>query len=91
MAQLSGGAQRLVSLDTMRGFTIAAMIMVNFPGSEEYKFPTLSHTVWNGLTFTDLIAPTFLYIVGVSIVFAYSRRLQERRSRVRGITSLWQR
>ena len=79
MTTPSSGLQRLLSLDTMRGFTIAAMIMVNFPGSEEHKFPTLSHTVWNGLTFTDLIAPTFLYIVGVSIVFAYSRRLQENK------------
>ena len=76
------GTSRLLSLDTMRGFTIAAMIMVNFPGSEEYVFPTLSHTKWNGLTFTDLIAPTFLYIVGVSIAIAYSRRLQENKPKV---------
>jgi predicted acyltransferase len=69
------GLSRLISLDAMRGFTIAAMIMVNFPGNEEYVFPTLRHTQWNGLTFTDLIAPTFLFIVGVSIAFAYSRRL----------------
>jgi predicted acyltransferase len=68
---------RLIALDAMRGFTIAAMIMVNFPGSEEYVFPTLRHTKWNGLTFTDLIAPTFLFIVGVSIAFAYSRRLND--------------
>ncbi|WP_138480845.1 acyltransferase family protein [Dyadobacter bucti] len=68
---------RLLSLDAMRGFTIAAMIMVNFPGSEEFVFPTLRHTKWNGLTFTDLIAPVFLFIVGVSIAIAYSKRLRE--------------
>jgi predicted acyltransferase len=66
---------RLISLDAMRGFTIAAMIMVNFPGDELHVFPTLRHTRWNGLTFTDLIAPVFLFIVGVSIAFAYSRLL----------------
>ncbi|GGM75319.1 membrane protein [Dyadobacter beijingensis] len=66
---------RLLSLDAMRGFTIAAMIMVNFPGHEDFVFPTLRHTKWNGLTFTDLIAPTFLFIVGVSIAFAYSKQL----------------
>jgi predicted acyltransferase len=71
----SGGSARLLSLDAMRGFTIAAMIMVNFPGSEEHVFPTLRHTKWNGLTFTDLIAPTFLFIVGVSIALAYSKKL----------------
>ncbi|MCE7043644.1 acyltransferase family protein [Dyadobacter sp. CY312] len=70
---------RLISLDAMRGFTIAAMIMVNFPGDEQHVFPTLQHTKWNGLTFTDLIAPVFLFIVGVSIAFAYSRRLTEHK------------
>ncbi len=58
----------------MRGFTIAAMIMVNFPGSEEFVFFTLRHSRWNGLSFTDLIAPFFLFIVGVSIVLAYTRQ-----------------
>jgi predicted acyltransferase len=60
----------------MRGFTIAAMIMVNFPGSDEHVFPTLRHSQWNGLTFTDLIAPVFLFIVGVSIALAYAKRLR---------------
>ncbi|MGV3603331.1 MAG: acyltransferase family protein [Dyadobacter fermentans] len=69
-------SSRLLSLDAMRGFTIAAMIMVNFPGHEDYVFPTLRHSKWNGLTFTDLIAPTFLFIVGVSITLAYSKKRQ---------------
>ncbi|HEX5026376.1 MAG TPA: heparan-alpha-glucosaminide N-acetyltransferase domain-containing protein [Agriterribacter sp.] len=68
---------RLISLDALRGFTIAAMIMVNFPGSEEYVFFTLRHTKWNGLSFTDNIAPIFLFVIGVSIVFAYTRRLAD--------------
>ncbi|WP_342087910.1 acyltransferase family protein [Dyadobacter sp. OTU695] len=75
MKNPSGSLSRLLSLDAMRGFTIAAMIMVNFPGHEDYVFPTLRHTKWNGLTFTDLIAPTFLFIVGVSIALAYSGKL----------------
>lgn len=68
---------RLISLDALRGFTIAAMLMVNFPGSDEYVFFTLRHTKWNGLSFTDLVAPIFLFVVGVSIVFAYSKRKQD--------------
>ena len=67
-------ADRLLSLDAFRGYTVAAMIMVNFPGSEEHVFFTLRHTKWNGLSFTDLVAPFFLFIVGVSIAFAYSRK-----------------
>ena len=60
----------------MRGFTIAAMILVNFPGDEEHVFAPLRHTVWNGLTPTDLIAPFFLFIVGISIVLSYKNRLE---------------
>ena len=67
-------ANRLISLDALRGFTIAAMIMVNFPGSEQYVYFTLRHTKWNGLSFTDNIAPVFLFVIGVSIVFAYAKR-----------------
>jgi predicted acyltransferase len=71
------GKPRLISLDAMRGFTIAAMILVNFPGDDEHVFAPLKHTVWNGLTPTDLIAPFFLFIVGISIVLAYSRRVND--------------
>ena len=67
---------RLTSLDAMRGFTIAAMILVNFPGSWEHVYPPLLHAEWHGLTPTDLVFPFFLFIVGVSIALAYSRRLE---------------
>ena len=70
--------QRLVSLDALRGFTIAAMITVNFPGLEQYVYPPLHHTIWNGLTFTDLIAPIFLFVIGVAIALAYSRQLDQK-------------
>jgi predicted acyltransferase len=53
------------------------MIVVNYPGSEDSVFFTLRHTLWNGLSFTDQVAPFFLFIVGVSIAFAYSKRLQD--------------
>lgn len=65
---------RLISLDALRGFTIAAMIMVNFPGMEEHVYFTLRHTAWNGLSFTDNIAPIFLFVIGVSIAFAYNKK-----------------
>ncbi|MDN3659418.1 heparan-alpha-glucosaminide N-acetyltransferase domain-containing protein [Ferruginibacter paludis] len=73
--------KRLISLDALRGFTIAAMIMVNYPGSEDAVYFTLRHTEWNGLSFTDQVAPYFLFFVGASIALAYSRRLQANVSR----------
>lgn len=67
---------RLASLDAMRGFTIAAMIMVNYPGTWDHVYGPLLHAEWNGLTPTDLIFPFFLFIVGVSIALAYSKRME---------------
>ena len=66
--------KRLTSLDAFRGFTVAAMIMVNFPGNPAFVFFTLRHSTWNALSFTDHVAPFFLFIIGVSIHFAYSNR-----------------
>jgi len=66
---------RLVSLDVFRGATIAAMILVNNPGSSAAYGP-LKHARWNGWTPTDLIFPFFLFIVGVSLVFSFASRLR---------------
>lgn len=65
---------RLRSLDAFRGATVAAMILVNNPGSWSYVYSPLEHAKWNGWTPTDLIFPFFLFIVGVSLVVAFTRR-----------------
>ncbi len=70
-------ARRSVALDALRGFTIIAMIIVNDPGSWDHVFPPLLHADWNGVTPTDYIFPFFLFIVGVSIVLAYDKRMAE--------------
>ena len=73
--------KRLISLDALRGFTIAAMIMVNFPGSEEHVYFTLRHSRWNALSVTDNVAPFFLFVIGVSIVLAYSKKMEDGTSK----------
>jgi predicted acyltransferase len=60
--------QRLLSLDVFRGITVALMILVNNPGSWGNIYTPLEHSKWNGCTPTDLVFPTFLFLVGVSIV-----------------------
>lgn len=46
--------ERLISLDAFRGFTIAAMIVVNDPGGSHHDaYPPLRHADWNGITPTD--------------------------------------
>src|SRR6266404_3905217 len=67
------GAARLLSLDAFRGLTIAAMILVNNPGTWHVYAP-LQHADWNGCTPTDLIFPFFLFIVGVALTFSFGHR-----------------
>jgi len=67
-------SNRLLSLDVVRGITIAFMIMVNDNGGAG-SWHFMNHAEWNGLTATDLVFPTFVFVVGVSVVFAFEARL----------------
>jgi len=62
---------RIQSVDILRGITIAAMILVNTPGTWTTAYAPLRHAEWHGWTPTDLVFPFFLFIVGCSIAFAY--------------------
>lgn len=66
--------QRVLSVDVLRGLTIALMILVNDPGDWTHVFGPLEHAEWNGWTPTDLVFPTFLFLVGASIVFSMTAR-----------------
>ncbi len=59
-------SSRLLSLDILRGITIAGMILVNNPGSWGAIYAPLRHAPWHGLTPTDLVFPFFMFIMGVS-------------------------
>lgn len=66
-------SSRLLSLDVLRGITIAGMIMVNNPGSWGTIYAPLGHAQWNGLTPTDLVFPFFMFIMGVSMYLSYKK------------------
>jgi predicted acyltransferase len=68
---------RLLSLDLLRGLTIGFMILVNNNGDERTAFWPLKHAYWNGFTPTDLVFPTFLFIVGISTVLSLGSRLKQ--------------
>ena len=80
LVSLAAAPTRLLSLDVMRGLTIAGMILVTDPGTYSAVFPPLLHAAWQGATPTDMIFPAFLFMVGVSIVFSTQARLR------RGVT-----
>lgn len=65
---------RVKSVDVLRGFTIAGMILVNNPGDWGNVYSPLLHASWHGLTPTDLVFPFFLFIVGISISLAYQNK-----------------
>lgn len=65
--------QRQISLDIFRGLTLAAMLLVNNPGSWSHVYAPLLHAKWNGLTPTDLIFPFFMFIVGAAMFHSMQR------------------
>lgn len=84
-------ASRWVALDALRGASIAAMILVNNPGSwgSAWQYAPLRHADWHGCTFTDLVFPTFLFCCGVAIVPALGGKVargDDRGALLRGIS-----
>ena len=69
--------RRIVSVDAMRGLTMAAMIVVNNPGSWSHMATPLRHADWGGwLTPADLVFPFFLVLVGVATPLALCKRIE---------------
>jgi len=83
--QTQDKSHRLMALDIFRGLTIATMITVNDPGIETSTYAPLQHARWNGITPTDYVFPSFVFIVGVSIALAYSRQLTQATPRRKSI------
>lgn len=71
-------ANRNLSIDVMRGLTIALMIIVNTPGNYATTYAPLLHADWHGFTPTDWVFPTFLFVMGNSMSFSFSKsKLEE--------------
>ncbi len=77
----SVASTRVLSVDVLRGITIAFMILVNDPGDWSHVYSQLDHAPWNGWTLTDLVFPSFLFVVGMSIIFSLQSRISRGDSR----------
>src|SRR5499425_1482155 len=64
---------RFLAIDVMRGLTLALMIVVNLQIGEGKSYAQLLHAPWDGLTLTDLVFPTFLFVVGTSLSFTLEK------------------
>jgi predicted acyltransferase len=78
---IASPSNRVLSIDVLRGITIAFMILVNDPGDWGHTYEQLDHAKWNGWTLTDLVFPSFLFIVGASIILSLSGRIARGDSR----------
>ena len=76
-----GGSGRLICLDIFRGLAVAGMILVDNPGSDDKVYWPIAHAEWNGWTPADFIFPSFLFVVGVSLVFSFAKRRERGDSR----------
>ncbi|MFT3703736.1 MAG: DUF5009 domain-containing protein [Agriterribacter sp.] len=75
------GVPRFLALDVLRGMTICFMIIVNTPGTGAVPFAPLLHAAWHGFTPTDLVFPTFLFVVGNAMSFSMPKyKLQGNKS-----------
>jgi predicted acyltransferase len=82
---------RLLSLDVFRGATIAGMMLVNNPGDWGHVYAPFLHAKWHGWTFTDLIFPFFLWIVGVAMTLSFGKRIERGDSKSKLLVHSFQR
>ncbi|TWI93928.1 putative acyltransferase [Mucilaginibacter frigoritolerans] len=76
---------RLLSLDALRGFDMFWIMSgegIIHALAKATQWPVLlwmsgqlHHTVWNGITFYDMIFPLFLFIVGVSMPYSMHNKM----------------
>jgi len=66
-------APRNLSLDVLRGLTLALMIVVNTPGAWGTAYAPLVHAPWHGYTLTDLVFPSFLFVVGGALALSMNK------------------
>jgi predicted acyltransferase len=87
-----GDSVRIHSIDALRGFdmfwlmqestgfVLTLITALHLPFHNFWAIQ-LDHSEWFGFTFWDFIAPLFLFIVGLSMPFAISRRIAQGSSK----------
>jgi predicted acyltransferase len=69
------------ALDVLRGLCIVGMLLNMNPGSWERGYDWLTHARWEGGTLIDMVAPGFLFCIGVALPLSLQRRFAKGASR----------
>jgi predicted acyltransferase len=75
--QVAGAQQRLSSLDQFRGYTVAAMFLVNFIGSYLAVHELFKHNK-SYCSYADTIMPHFFFAVGFAFRLTLLRRIERQ-------------
>uniref|UniRef100_A0AB33JVF7 DUF5009 domain-containing protein n=1 Tax=Prevotella sp. GTC17262 TaxID=3236797 RepID=A0AB33JVF7_9BACT len=86
----SNKPQRLQSLDVLRGFDMACLVLIQpilyhfleiaKPAEGTFGaflYGQVTHVRWEGFCFWDIIMPLFMFMSGITIPFAFSRQKRE--------------
>jgi predicted acyltransferase len=66
---------RISSIDQFRGFAILTMVLANYTGGVKLIPAWLKHAPDIGLTVNDLVAPFFIFAIGLTFGLSFQRRL----------------
>lgn len=69
-------ATRLTSIDLFRGLAILGMVLANYLAGVDWISPWFKHAKDAGFTVIDLVAPMFLFAIGLTYSISFRRRLQ---------------
>jgi len=72
----AGTGARIASMDQFRGFAIFMMIFVNHAGDFD-SMPWMLHHHREGMSINDIVAPIFLFVVGMGFRLSFLRRVKK--------------
>ena len=78
--------ERVVSVDALRGFdmfwiiggegVVMGLDKVFHNNISKFLYNQMNHVEWFGFRFYDIIMPLFMFLVGISMVYSYRKRLK---------------
>ncbi|MBK5239877.1 hypothetical protein [Clostridium sp.] len=66
--------KRIKSIDILRGFAVALMVIVDNPGNSNRIYTQLRHPVWNGLAVADFAFPIFILTMCMTIPIVMEKK-----------------